>query len=629
MATRDADGNPLTLVQLQKDTFESVKKQQKSMLIRILEEKIKMLDGSLGLYTGPSLFNIELGCNNGDESLLIQTQEPYDTKFWKEPLIQTILQRWKQTKKTSIPSGLAGVVQPAEVVSISDEEINNFEINSQDYILNTLHDMENVDSEVINDIESVNIELNNDRQVHGRIDKPNDIWYNLAQDDSFLTDTFEIMYDSVSNENVYEEEITSGPSATGNYSGPSLAEAITEEGAGFVLNDDHKSKMLTGLKTCSNTKISQKWISKSVTDFTGMLTSALSISQNFTLNDIRVMIEPVIDIVKANKVKISKSWTKKMLVNILSELCGDASILQKSTGVSKKTKPSQILDNAAICIQMIKSLPKHDLNCIYAEIIWSKKLAEWRLKGPFRNGIKISATQYSYNIEWYSQPQFIKEIAQYHFDVLDAHHLLTNCRYKVCKTGMIKAGISKQPWHKIANSKTNSTGLSLPMVEEVIDRQSAAYAIKTFSIEVEEAMRVNGDTAEADFCALIRGYHEAVDEAGIPSKDRIQNLLSLREWLLQDVVFSKFPPPGLFIKDIPIIEFEGLLTSIERRIQLYSVVPGNSYNARSASSLDGENFFGAFQDLHPAGSGVLKPNEVPQALSTACEILATKMDSNR
>ena len=82
------------------------------------------------------------------------------------------------------------------------------------------------------------------------------------------------MYDSVSNENVYEEEITSGPSATGNYSGPSLAEAITEEGAGFVLNDDHKSKMLTGLKTCSNTKISQKWISKSVTDFTGMLTSA-------------------------------------------------------------------------------------------------------------------------------------------------------------------------------------------------------------------------------------------------------------------------------------------------------------------------------------------------------------------
>ncbi|CAC5376493.1 unnamed protein product [Mytilus coruscus] len=55
-----------------------------------------------------------------------------------------------------------------------------------------------------------------------------------------------------------------------------------------------------------------------------------------------------------------------------------------------------------------------------------------------------------------------------------------------------------------------------------------------------------------------------------------------------------------------------------------------SYNAREVSSLDNETFFSSFRDLDPRGAGVLKPSEIPKAMSVACEILTTRLnpDSN-
>ena len=128
---------------------------------------------------------------------------------------------------------------------------------------------------------------------------------------------------------------------------------------------------------------------------------------------------------------------------------------------------------------------------------------------------------------------------------------------------------------------------------------------------------------------MIRGYHKAVDQPGLSATERIEKLLSLKQWLLSDVDFSVFPPLGGSIKDISLVEFEGFLMNIDRRIQLFAAVPGNHYNARSLGSLDSENILGSFQDLHPSGTGILTPKEVPNAISTACEILSTKMDENR
>jgi len=50
---------------------------------------------------------------------------------------------------------------------------------------------------------------------------------------------------------------------------------------------------------------------------------------------------------------------------------------------------------------------------------------------------------------------------------------------------------------------------------------------------------------------------------------------------------------------------------------------------RAVSSLDIENFFGSFQDIDPRGSGVLRPDDIPSAISVAVELLDAKLNPNR
>lgn len=52
--------------------------------------------------------------------------------------------------------------------------------------------------------------------------------------------------------------------------------------------------------------------------------------------------------------------------------------------------------------------------------------------------------------------------------------------------------------------------------------------------------------------------------------------------------------------------FQGLLTNIERRLQIFPYVESGRSNVRTLGSLEAENFFGEFQDLDPKGSGVIK-----------------------
>ena len=127
---------------------------------------------------------------------------------------------------------------------------------------------------------------------------------------------------------------------------------------------------------------------------------------------------------------------------------------------------------------------------------------------------------------------------------------------------------------------------------------------------------------------MIRNWYRAQDERGLESIVRHRCEQEFRSWLLKDVRFDIFPPPGRHVKDIPIVLFEGLLLHIDRRSQLYAFT-GGSYNARSIGTLDNENLFGAFQDWDAKGSGVLRAEEVKQALYTACDLYSTRCNSNR
>ena len=54
-----------------------------------------------------------------------------------------------------------------------------------------------------------------------------------------------------------------------------------------------------------------------------------------------------------------------------------------------------------------------------------------------------------------------------------------------------------------------------------------------------------------------------------------------------------------------------------------------AYNPRALGSLEVENFFGEFQELDPSGSGVIRADDIPKALSTASELIEARLNPNR
>ena len=77
------------------------------------------------------------------------------------------------------------------------------------------------------------------------------------------------------------------------------------------------------------------------------------------------------------------------------------------------------------------------------------------------------------------------------------------------------------------------------------------------------------------------------------------------------------------------ILYEGLLTGIERRIQLFPFTKSGSYNVRCIGCLDIENFFESFQDYDPWGTGVLRPNAIHTAMSVAAELIDARLNPER
>ena len=102
-------------------------------------------------------------------------------------------------------------------------------------------------------------------------------------------------------------------------------------------------------------------------------------------------------------------------------------------------------------------------------------------------------------------------------------------------------------------------------------------------------------TKEAEWSALIRHWYQACDEAGVSVDQRLDWFLSTGDHLMAFLRLGQFPPPGKYVAGLPIAQHEGILTNVDRRLQLYDMVQQGTYNNRSISSLDSENFFGAFQ----------------------------------
>ena len=325
---------------------------------------------------------------------------------------------------------------------------------------------------------------------------------------------------------------------------------------------------------------SDKWVSQSVEDIERYLKDADTINRHFTVAELKL----IINLTTEKQVNLRKAE----LVNIVSDMYGDSSLI-----ATKKTVPTL----RRCMISYLNNLPKHATNILYATNNFKVKFDEWDSCNHFQGGAEIvtdSGNMYKIP-QWYAQPSNVRlldkcELIQF---ILDPHHILVNNRSKCCSGGMPGMGIQREAWYQVACEGT--TALSLQHVIDLCDRQRNAYAQLTFSEEVEAAMKRMGFYEEATWCSLMRNFYHAVDNAGLNPDQRIHGLLKMREFLCEHYSPFEFPPPGSHVKGLPITQFEGLMTNIDRRIQLYSMIQSGTYNQRSVSSLDSETFFGSFQ----------------------------------
>ena len=218
---------------------------------------------------------------------------------------------------------------------------------------------------------------------------------------------------------------------------------------------------------------------------------------------------------------------------------------------------------------------------------------------------------------WFSYPEYSSLRKSLEPKCWDGHHLLVKCRVKVCKDGLPGFGVNRDAWVFVSEKAPDV--LSKSLVIDLLDKQSNAFARRTFSKEVEAIMSHHGYCEEAKFCRLIRNWYLAEDEPELSSSDRLRMRIEFRDYLLSKSDLSQFPPHGRDVGGMPRGMYEGFLQSIDTHIQLHAVVKGGACNTRSVSSLANETFFGEMaehkQNLAP------KATKCGRLMSIASKIL--------
>ena len=234
----------------------------------------------------------------------------------------------------------------------------------------------------------------------------------------------------------------------------------------------------------------------------------------------------------------------------------DAStVKQKWSDVTLRKRSYTPVKLSKLCSAVLNQVPKVALNAIVCE----NKYTEWKNSSLIPSDICVAGSREP--LRWFSQPSVDKNgSARFHF--IDACHILTCLRTKICTTGI--AGLKKEARMKAAESE--STMLNVAIVIECVDKQSVAYAKRVFAEDVELFMRCKEFEKEAEFVRLIRRWYEAEDDSNLSAFDRCRRRIELRTWLLEEVDLAYFPPANQYVKGIPIVSYEALLVHIERKL---------------------------------------------------------------
>ena len=606
IAIRDRNGAPLTLLQLQKDVYSEAKQESKQALLARINQSNIVQASDIHTLKDEIKLDYLLDSNNKFKAPINVGGVLHKTVFAPSLSIvnlikrehattkQKAVDRQKENEVAGMGTDVGNRKQSDCILSVLPDSV----INSLDEAM--LSEIRRIESEIAPNCSSIQFpseeilqdlpQLFTETEVHSESE-------NSVIPEEMNEDTVDI-----------EMTIVDNDIDSSNVDNRVRIERFSEEEYGDMLNSLNKSQYSERWETCDIKEFSSKFI------------SVECIKKAFNKKEITIILRSVVGKLKEKKVVFGLSWPKYKVAELLFKIANEELVDCAIKSAKRKTSVKSL---RFLSRQVVASLSKTVLNAVYAVHIFPSRLEAWRNLNPFVNGMNISG----YTINWYCKPEIIPERYQHLFALLDPHHLFTNSRIKCCNSGIPERGINKEAWLKVA--KEGNAGLNRALVEDLVDRQSDSFARATFSESVERAMIEDGFVNEANFCRLIRDWYESEDEPGISANNRCKARLDLRDWLLKGVQFNCFPPPGMHIKGIPMVMFEGMLTNIERRMQLFSFVKKGTYNVRSLGSLEAENLFGEFQDLDPKGTGVIRPDDVPCAISTACELLSYRMDETK
>ena len=329
----------------------------------------------------------------------------------------------------------------------------------------------------------------------------------------------------------------------------------------------------------------------------------------FTVKELHIIMEGIKNSKEVTVPQLPYNSDKFTVMKALSRLLGHHT---DPIYINKRRKTIRPLKSLCAAALSKKTYPKVALSIAIATYRYERVERKWEQDSlsPMHMVVDGCDTQ----LKMFSKPEHNAARQRFEPNIIDPSHLLVNNRTRILTKGI--QGVNPDAFAKVCDTHPHVINRSL--VIDIIDKQNVAFAQRVFSREMEDALRENGDIPEADYVMYVREWYDAIDHPGLSASERVHKLLRLREYLINGVDFCKFPPPGMYIKGLSIVQFCGFIQNVEMRIRMYNLSSHRTFNHRAIGTLAVESFFGDLTEMDPTGCP--KAVKIPGMISQVTQL---------
>ena len=382
---------------------------------------------------------------------------------------------------------------------------------------------------------------------------------------------------------------------------------VSAETIQYVLLSSHKHILEEILITLLCSPSQNRWNSVTCSEFYDIaLSSTHAIHERLTTHDLDIVINvlrkweskdcPVG--IKLNEQKLRKA-------NQLGFILGHTDLIEPK---KRTPKMKTLVDLSLDCAKVL--VPTAVLRVALATFDFRIKLPLWMDKSPVPISYEIPVEPFSFDV--FSYPEYNVKRQQIEPRIIDPSHILTNLRVHATQKGILEC----DPKAFLRVSETDNDVLSRGLlVQPIADQQSVPFARRIFSRNVEDIMRENGDVKEAELVHYIRNWYDACNERGLSVTQRITYLVDMHNYLMGFYDAVKFPMNSSYVCNLPSTTFQSILQNISTRIHLYHLSKVHTYNHRSVSTLAVESLFSDLTTLAANTSGVPLAANIPKHIA--------------